>query len=68
MVKEMEAQASSMNVSLDFTPYGANNERMAIIVSNKETGKVIREIPPEELQQLYEKMNELAGILLNRSV
>ncbi len=31
----------------------------------KLSGKVIREIPPEATQKLYEKMNELVGILFN---
>ncbi|MEA3417343.1 MAG: flagellar protein FlaG [Thermodesulfobacteriota bacterium] len=37
-------------------------------MSEKETGKLIREIPPEELQQLYVKMEELSGMLFNGMV
>jgi flagellar protein FlaG len=57
-----------MNISLKFSTYGKNNERTAVTVTEKETEKVIREIPPEELQQLYLKMNELTGMLFNHTV
>ncbi|MBI4632682.1 MAG: flagellar protein FlaG [Deltaproteobacteria bacterium] len=66
MVRVIGEQLQAMNVSLNFTPYGQNDEKMAIVVSEKETGKVIREIPPKELQNLYMKMNELIGIIFNR--
>lgn len=36
-------------------------------VLNRETGEVIREIPPEELLNLASKMEEVAGVLLNKS-
>ena len=57
-----------MNISLNFSTYGRKDERTAVTVTEKETGKVIREIPPEELQQLYLKMHELTGILFNHTV
>ena len=66
MVDEMQSQIDSMNVSLQFTPYGKHDEKIAVVVANKDTGKVIREIPPKELQQLYAKMSELAGMIFNR--
>jgi len=67
MVDEMQSQINSMNVSLQFTPYGKHDEKIAIVVANKDTGKVIREIPPKELQHLYAKMSELAGMILNKN-
>lgn len=39
-----------------------------ILVVDKETGKVIRQIPPEEAAELYEKMDEIVGIIFNRRV
>jgi hypothetical protein len=36
-----------------FSTYGSRNERIAIVVKNKETGEVIREIPSEEMQKLH---------------
>ncbi len=68
MVAEMQRQIDSMNVSLSFSPYGKNKERMAVVVSDKETGEVIREIPPKEIQYLYTKMCEVAAYIFNRKV
>jgi flagellar protein FlaG len=68
MVMEIEQHLRSMDVSLNFTPYGDKGEKMAVVVSNQKTGEVIREIPSKELQELYKKMNELVGIIFNRHV
>lgn len=57
-----------MNISLKFSTYGENRERTSVTVVEKETGKVVREIPPEELQNLYAKMQELVGLFLNQTV
>lgn len=65
IVQDLREQLVSMNIEVNFSRYGDNNERVAVIVSDKNTGEVIREIPPEELQNLYLKMNELIGMLLN---
>jgi len=65
MVDEMQSQIDSMNISLTFSTYGARDENIAVVVANKDTGEVIREIPPKELQGLYAKMSELAGMILN---
>ncbi len=68
MAEEIQEQLSSMSISLNFTPYGEHKEKMAIIVTDKESGKVIREIPPKEIQDLYVKMGELIGIIFNRRI
>ena len=68
MVEAIAEQLRSMNISIDFTPYGRNKEKMAVVVTDKTTGKVIREIPPKELQELYSTMNELIGILYNNRI
>jgi uncharacterized FlaG/YvyC family protein len=57
-----------MNVSLQFYTYGENGENIAVVVADKETGEVIREIPSKEIQNLYAKMSELAGMIFNRQV
>lgn len=68
MVAEMQKQIDMMNVSLSFSTYGKNNEKIAVVVSNKETKEVIREIPPEELQILYTKMREAAAYIFNQKI
>ncbi len=68
MAQEMRRQIESMNVNLKFTTYGEHGERIAIVVMNEDTGEVIREIPPKEIQALYERMSELVGMIFNRNV
>ena len=65
MVDGMQRQIDSMSVSLTFSTYGNRDENIAVVVANKDTGKVIREIPPKEIQKLYTKMSEVAGMILN---
>ena len=68
VVAKMQEQIDSMNISLQYTTYGDHGEKIAIAVVNKETGELIREIPPKELRNLYAKMNELAGMIFNREI
>jgi flagellar protein FlaG len=65
MVVEMQDHIDKMNVSLSFTTYGENGQKIAVSVIDKDTGKVIREIPAKEIQSLYTKMSELAGMIFN---
>ena len=65
LVEQLKENLSPAKISIAFTPYGAKNERVAIKVLDKESGEVIREIPPEEIQSLYARMHDLAGILFN---
>ncbi len=67
MVKEMQSYLDSMNISLRYFFYGAHDSKIAIKVVNKETGAVIREIPPKEMQSLQEKMSELCGMIFNEN-
>jgi uncharacterized FlaG/YvyC family protein len=66
MVDAMKSCIEQMNVSIQFSTYGDHGEKMAITVVNKETGEVIREIPPKEIRNLYAKMTEIAGIIFNK--
>ena len=69
-IQELAAkiQEQHNNISLSFSTYGKKNEKISVTVSEKETGKVIREIPPEEIQQLAGKMEEMLGMLFNGMV
>jgi flagellar protein FlaG len=66
MTKKIQKELDFSNVRIAFTPYGAEGERVAIKVMDRETGEVIREIPPEEIQSLYSKMGEMAGMLFHK--
>ena len=65
MVADMQSQLDSMNVSLRYSLYGAHDKNIAVKVVNKDTGEVIREIPPKEMQALQSKMSELVGMIFN---
>ena len=68
LTEEVQNRLDKININLKFSTYGEDDERTAVTVIEKETGKVIREIPPEELQQLYLKMDELVGMFFNHTV
>jgi len=65
MVEEMQSYIDRMNISLSFSTYGENGQNIAVSVINKDTGDIIREIPTKEIQNLYTKMNAVAGIIFN---
>lgn len=45
--------------------YHEESHRVSIKVVDKDTEEVIREIPPEEALEMFEKMWELAGLLVD---
>jgi len=65
LVAKIQDHLSSMNISVTFSTYGEEDDRTAMVVKERETGKIIREIPPEEIQTLHEKMQELLGLIFN---
>ncbi|MEN6317576.1 MAG: flagellar protein FlaG [Syntrophaceae bacterium] len=68
MLANIQSQLESMNIGLSFSTYGDNGRDISIVVTDKDSGKVIREIPAKELQNLYTKLGELIGIIFNHSV
>ena len=65
MIEEIQSQLQRMNISLEFSRYGGHGERIKVILADKATGEVIREIPPKEMQNLYNRINDLAGIIFD---
>ena len=65
LTEKLQGYIDRMNINVAFSTYGRENKNVSIIVSEKETGEIIREIPPEELQGLHAKMEELSGMLFN---
>lgn len=68
LIAKIQENIDQLGINLEFSTYGENDERIAVVVKEKVTGKLIREIPSEDIQRLYEKMNELTGLLLNKEV
>ncbi len=53
-----------VNTSLKFRVYDKN--KIAVTVLDKKSGDIIREIPPENLQKLSVKMDEMIGKLFDQ--
>lgn len=65
LTEKIQANLDRMNISLKFSTYGKNGEKISVTVFDKQTGEVIRKIPPEEFQRLHEKMQEVIGLIFN---
>jgi uncharacterized FlaG/YvyC family protein len=63
--ERVQEHLENRNISIAFSTYGDNGEKISITVKEKDTGKVIREIPAEEFQRLYSRMNELMGMIFD---
>ena len=48
--------------------YDKKYETLVVQVIRKDTGEVIKQIPPEELLKLSQRLQELVGILLQQKV
>ncbi|MEJ5300857.1 MAG: flagellar protein FlaG [Thermodesulforhabdaceae bacterium] len=67
LAEEIQKYLSEMNVSLSFDVDDKTHD-IVVKVINRETGKLVRQIPPEELLKLRQKLEELVGVLLNKKV
>jgi len=68
LLQQIQSHMESMNIGLSFSRYGSKDDEIAVIVTDKNTGEVIREIPPKEIQDLHTKIGELIGLIFNHSV
>jgi len=48
-----------VQTDVSFSTYGSRNEHMAVLVIDKTTGRVIREIPTKEIQKLHGHLDVL---------
>jgi len=66
-VAQMNELARAMNHRLSFS---IDNETHDVIVKvvDAETDKVIRELPPAELQKLHKSIKEAVGLLINKLI
>ena len=56
---------AQLNIQLDFE-IDKTLGKVIVKVINKETGKVIRQIPPEEMLKIAKRMEEMSGILIDK--
>ena len=55
------------HVQLDFSVHKKTGETVVKVV-DKDTGKLIRQIPPQELLDLADKLKDMMGILFDKQV
>lgn len=68
--KALEVINNALKVTdkkLDFELHEGTNRTMVKVI-NRETEEIIREIPPEEILNLVEKMTELVGLMMDKRV
>lgn len=65
LVKEVNQHVENFSTKIEFS-YNPDKKQSVIIVVDKESGDVIRQIPAEEMVGLVEKMEEISGIIFNR--
>ena len=60
-------QLKSVNSSIQFTVDGKTNDIVVKIVDS-DTGKVIRQIPPEDVLSIREHLKEMSGLIVEKKV
>lgn len=48
-----------VQTDVSFSTYGTKNEHLAVVVTNRETGEVIRVFPTKEMQKLHGHLDVL---------
>lgn len=66
-VVDMEQVGLTFNKKLQFV-VDHQSQEVIIKVIDKETDRVVKVLPPEELQRLHRKLKETIGFLLNERV
>lgn len=62
IVQDVQEYLSELNINLDFQ-ISDKTKDVIVKVMNAESGEMIRQIPPEDLVKLREKLVELRGVL-----
>jgi flagellar protein FlaG len=64
--KDMERITLALNKQLRFT-VDRQTDEVVVKVIDPETDKVIKELPPEELQRLHRQLKEMIGLLIDET-
>ena len=64
------ASSNGIDLSESHLSFVVDNDTGSTVINivDSENGEVIRQIPPEELLRLREKMGEIQGLLLDRKI
>lgn len=61
--KEMTGRETTLDISIH-----EKTNQIMVKVLNKETGELIREVPPEKIVDLVASMMEMAGIIIDKKL
>jgi flagellar protein FlaG len=61
--KKLDEANSSLQFSVD-----DKSQELVVRIVDRDSGKVIRQIPPESIVRLRESMKEMAGLLIEKKV
>lgn len=64
MVKDVEDYLSEMSIKLSFKIHKETGD-VVVQVLNEKSGQVIRQLPPEDVLKLREKLEDLKGVLFD---
>jgi len=64
MVEALKEMTQTLQTKMNFSIDEGTND-IVIKVLEKDTDKIIKQFPPEELLELQEKMQDLTGLLFN---
>lgn len=67
LVQDVQDYISEMNVDLSFKVHKETGEIVVQVVDSK-TGEVIRQLPPEDVLKLRDKLKELRGLIFEKKV
>ncbi len=65
VAEELNQALQTRHISLQFS-VDESVDKIVVKVTDKETGDVIRQIPPEEQLRIASHLRELLGVLLNK--
>ncbi len=68
LTEDMNELMDDLQTSLGFSIREDLNHQVVVVISNRETNELIKQIPSEELLTIKEKMEEITGLLFDQSV
>jgi flagellar protein FlaG len=66
VVRDLQRVSEAFDRRLSFS-FNEKLDQVVVKVIDNDTDKVVREIPPVELQQVYERIREVIGLLFDKS-
>jgi flagellar protein FlaG len=65
VIRDLERVSATFNTRLSFS-VNEKLDEVVVKVIDTNTDKVVREIPPEELQRVHERIREVIGLLFDK--